>query len=279
MFTSALFIVRIKIKTPAGYLPSFKGVRTLVRIDQGIVMLSISTQILGRTDTVHPVLIWDNHDIVLADTGFPGQIKQLRAAADTNGVDLGRLNRIIITHQDIDHIGNLQDLVEGSSSRIEVSTHLIEKPYVQGDRRLLRFTDDAIARIDMLPDHVPESFRKGLKAIMLHPPRAAVDLVIADGERLPWCGGIIVIDTPGHTPGHISLFHEPSRTLIAGDALMVRDAQLWGPDPETTLDRQAAQASIVKLSSFDIESVICYHGGLFRDNVMERLAELATEGV
>lgn len=91
------------------------------------------------------------------------------------------------------------------------------------------------------------------------------------------CGGIVVIDTPGHTPGHVSLYHEPSRTLIAGDALVVRDSQLWGADPETTLDRTTAQASIAKLSEFDIESVICYHGGLFSDNVMERLAELATE--
>jgi glyoxylase-like metal-dependent hydrolase (beta-lactamase superfamily II) len=249
-----------------------------VLINQGIAMLSISAQVMGRTDTVHPVILWDNHDVVLADTGFPRQINQLRVAADSYGVKLDRLNRIIITHQDIDHIGNLQDLVEGSSSRIEVSTHVIEKPYVQGDKRLLRFTDEAIASLDLLPDHVPESFRKTLKALMLHPPRAAVDHVIADGQRLPWCGGMVVIETPGHTPGHISLYHEPSRTLIAGDALVVQDGQLCGSDPDTTLDRPTAHASIAKLSAFDIESVICYHGGLFRDNVMERLAELTTAG-
>ncbi len=241
-------------------------------------MLSITAPVLGRPDTVHPVLLWDNQDVVLVDTGFPGQIKQLRTAAESYGVDLNRLNRIIITHQDIDHIGNLQALTEGSSTRIEVSTHAMEKPYVQGDRKLLRFTDEAIASLDLLPDHVPESFRNGLKALMLHPPRAAVDLVIAGGERLPWCGGIVVIDTPGHTPGHISLYHEPSRTLIAGDSLVVRNGRLCGADPDTTFDRPAAHASIAKLTAFDIASVICYHGGLYRDRVMDRLAELATEG-
>jgi glyoxylase-like metal-dependent hydrolase (beta-lactamase superfamily II) len=250
-----------------------------VYINQGIAMLSISAPVLGRVDTVHPVLLWDNQDVVLIDTGFPRQLEQLSAAADSNGIALDRLNRIIITHQDIDHIGNLQDLVEGSPSRIEVSAHVIEKPYVQGDRRLLRFTDEAIASLDQLPDHVPESFKKGLKALMLNPPRATVDRVIVDGERLPWCGGIIVIDTPGHTPGHISLYHEPSRTLIAGDALTVQDGRLCGADPYTTLDRTAAQASIAKLVAFNIESVICYHGGLFRNNVMERLSELVNEGI
>jgi len=247
-------------------------------IDQGVAMLAISAPIMGRTDTVHPVLLWDNHDVVLVDTGFPGQITQLRNEIDSYRVDSDRLNRIIITHQDIDHIGNLQNLAEGSTSRIEVSTHSLEKPYVQGDKRLLRFTDEAIASLDLLPDHVPESFKKGLKALMLNPPRAAVDLVIAGGDRLPWCGGIVVIDTHGHTPGHISLYHEPSRTLIAGDALVVKDGQLWGADPGTTFDHAAAQASISKLCAFDIESVLCYHGGLYRNNVNKRLVELAAEG-
>jgi glyoxylase-like metal-dependent hydrolase (beta-lactamase superfamily II) len=248
-------------------------------IDRGIAMLSITAQVLGRADTIHPVLLWDDRDVALIDTGFPRQVNQLRSEIESHGVDPGRLNRILITHQDIDHIGNLQELVEGSSSRIEVSTHITEKPYVQGDRRLLRFTDEAIAGLDLLPDHVPESFRLGLKALMLHPPRAVVDRVIEGGERLPWCGGIVVIDTPGHTPGHVSLYHEPSRTLIAGDALVVRDGQLWGADPDTTLDRTAAQESISKLAAFDIDSVLCYHGGLFNMNVRHRLAELATEPI
>lgn len=246
-----------------------------MRIDQGIAMLSITAPVMGRPDTVHPVVLWDDRDVVLVDTGFPGQIEQLRTEVNSYGADLNRLNRMIITHQDIDHIGNLQSLTETSSSRIEVAAHELEKPYVQGDKRLLRFTDEAIAGIDLMPVHVPESFRRGLKALMLHPPRAAVDRVIAGGERLPWCGGIVVIDTPGHTPGHISLYHEPSRTLIAGDALTVRNGELCGADIDTTLDRPTAQASIAKLSSFFIETVICYHGGLFHDHVMTRIAELA----
>ncbi|KIL37822.1 hydrolase [Gordoniibacillus kamchatkensis] len=248
-----------------------------MRIDQGIAMFSISAPVMGRTDTVHPVLLWDDRDVVLVDTGFPRQTEQLCAAAGSYGVDWERLNRIVITHQDIDHIGNLQDITEGAPGRIEVSAHPAEKPYIQGEKRLLRFTDEAIASIDSLPGHVPESFRKGLKALMLHPPRAAVDRIVKGGERLPWCGGIVVIDTPGHTPGHISLFHEPSRTLIAGDALVAQDGRLSGADPATTLDRPAAQASIAALCSYNIETVVCYHGGLCSDGVMERLAELAAE--
>ncbi len=158
-----------------------------------------------------------------------------------------------------------------------MSTHAIEKPYVQGEKRLLRFTDEAINSLDQFPENIPESFKKGLKALMLNPPRAKVERVLADGEVLPWCGGIVVIETPGHTPGHVSLYHKQSRTLIAGDALIVQDGRLCGADPNTTLDRPMAHASIRRLTAFDIKSVICYHGGIFSDNVMERLEELAAE--
>ena len=33
-------------------------------------------------------------------------------------------------------------------------------------------------------------------------------------------GGLRVVATPGHTPGHVSLLHEPTRTLITGDAVV-----------------------------------------------------------
>lgn len=238
-------------------------------------MLKIAAPVMGRMDAVHPVVLWDEWDMVLVDTGFPRQMDQLRGEIAAQGLDPGRLNRVIITHQDIDHIGNMQALAEEYQGRIEVSTHALEKPYIQGEKRLLRFTDEAIASIDRLPDTVPESFKQGLKALMLSPPRAEVNRVIAGGERLPWCGGLVVIDTPGHTPGHISLYHEPSRTLIAGDALVVRDGLLQEADPATTLDRAAAWASLAQLSNYDIEKVICYHGGLCDRDVGSRLAELA----
>ncbi|TCM97839.1 glyoxylase-like metal-dependent hydrolase (beta-lactamase superfamily II) [Paenibacillus sp. BK033] len=240
-----------------------------------LAMLSISAPVMGAIDTVHPVLIWDDQHQILLDTGYPAQLPQLHAAIEAAGGRPGKLTHIILTHQDIDHIGNLPELTSGAG--LEVSAHPLEKPYIQGDKRLIRFTDEAIASIDRMPDSVPESFRNGLKRLMLNPPRAAVDREVNGGELLPLAGGITVIDTPGHTPGHISLYHEPSRTLIAGDALMVRDGELYGADPATTLDPSTAQASLAGLLDFDIQTVICYHGGLYNRRVMERLAELAAQ--
>ncbi|MCI3922603.1 MBL fold metallo-hydrolase [Paenibacillus sp. TRM 82003] len=232
-----------------------------MRIQSGIAILSVAAPVMGRMDTVHPVFLWDDSDVVLIDTGFPGQFDQLRAAAEDAGAPFERLSRIVVTHQDIDHIGNLPKLVESGALPIEVAAHGLEKPYIEGERRLLRFTDEAIASVDRMPASVPESFRNGLKALMLNPPRADVQRTVADGDVLPWCGGLRVIATPGHTPGHISLLHEPSRTLIAGDALVAKDGLLAGYDPETTLDPRTAEASLAKLRALDVAGVVCYHGG------------------
>jgi glyoxylase-like metal-dependent hydrolase (beta-lactamase superfamily II) len=248
-----------------------------MKISNGIEMLEISAVIMGKTDTIHPTLIWDTNTAILVDTGYPGQFPKIREAIEKSGLTLEKLNMIIMTHQDLDHIGSLPVLVN-ESTKIEVLANELEKPYIQGDKKILKLTPEAIAQIDsIIPANVPEEWRKAFKAVLENPPKAQVDKTVADGEELPHCGGITVINTPGHTPGHISLYHKPSKTLIAGDALIVAEGQLYGPVAEQSIDIELAMKSLAKLSHYDIESVICYHGGLYKGNANQRIAELAAE--
>ncbi|MFC5403354.1 MBL fold metallo-hydrolase [Cohnella soli] len=239
-----------------------------------IAVLPISAPVMGRTDIVHLTLLYDERDVALVDTGFPGQLEQLLDGIRSYDVDPGRLNHILMTHQDIDHIGNLQTLVDNAPAPINVYAHFEEKPYIEGERRILRFTDEAIASVDRMPDSVPEAFKQGLKRLMLNPPKANVQRTVEGGERLSLCGGIVVIDTPGHTPGHVSYYHQPSRTLIAGDALTADNGVLRGPDPHSTLDMATAVDSLSNLLGFDIERVICYHGGVVEGDIRTGLTEL-----
>ncbi|SHE88989.1 Glyoxylase, beta-lactamase superfamily II [Seinonella peptonophila] len=247
-------------------------------VGQGLMIIPISAPVMGKMDTVYPILFWDEDQVVLVDTGFPDQLEQLYSAFHSARLKPARLKRIIMTHQDIDHIGNLQSLLEDSTYPIEVYAHKLEKPYIEGEKRILRFTDQAIASIDQLPKSVPASFREGLKRIMLHPPKAPVSHTISDQDHFAWCGGLIVIETPGHTPGHISLYHQASKMLIAGDALIARDGQLHGPDRVTSLDHRLAQDSVKRLLDYEIESVLCYHGGIYEGDVQKRLQEIVDEG-
>ncbi|MGN7765063.1 MBL fold metallo-hydrolase [Paenibacillus sp. 22594] len=247
-----------------------------MHIAKGIEMLEITVPVMGGTDTFCPALIWDEAGAVLIDTGVPGAAQKFKEAAAEASVPWDLVRTILITHQDIDHIGSLQALLEQSQSKITVFAHEIERPYIEGDKMLLKLTPDAVAAAEAaLPPSVPEEWKRAFLHILAHPPKGRVDQTLTGGEYLPIGGGITIIHTPGHSPGHLSLYHHTSRTLIAADALTVRGGQLSGPDAAATPDMATALQSLHKFAEFEIDQVICYHGGLFRGDVNRRIAELA----
>jgi glyoxylase-like metal-dependent hydrolase (beta-lactamase superfamily II) len=244
--------------------------------ESGLKMLEISAELMGRRETIYPTIIWDEETSFLIDTGYPGQLPLIRKAMEEAGVAFERLKAVLLTHQDIDHIGNLPAIVTEASQGIEVLSSETERPYIQGEQPLLKHTPEAIEQaVAALPAEVPVEWRNKFRAALEHPPKARVDRIVAGGDVLPVAGGITVISTPGHTPGHISLYHHRTKTLIAGDVLIVADGDLLPSDPKLSHDYDAVLASLRQLSRYDIETVICYHGGLYRGNANERIAELS----
>jgi glyoxylase-like metal-dependent hydrolase (beta-lactamase superfamily II) len=86
-----------------------------------------------------------------------------------------------------------------------------------------------------------------------------------------------VVPTPGHTPGHVSVYLPESGTLLAADALTAQGGELHGPRPDVTEDVETGRASVARLAELDVERVLCYHGGLVAADA-GRLAEIAGEG-
>jgi len=217
-----------------------------MEVSKGVEMLHLDFQGI----IVHPILLWDQELAVLIDTGFPGQIKDLSAAMEKAGVSLNKLKAVILTHQDMDHIGTLPELLKECGNNIKVYAHELDKPYIQGELPLIK------------------------DAHLENPPKGKVDETLVDGQELPFCGGIRVIHTPGHTAGHISLYLKQSRTLIAGDSMYSVDGVLQGVHVPTTLDVDAARLSLKKYVDFDIAFVVCYHGGLSHVNVNDQIVGL-----
>jgi glyoxylase-like metal-dependent hydrolase (beta-lactamase superfamily II) len=248
-----------------------------VRVAEGVEMLEITSDIMGRQSTICPTLLWDEQDVVLVDAGFPGQLPLLREAMARAGVPFGRLTKVLITHHDFDHIGSLPDVVAETGGRVEVIAHAGEKPYVQGERIPAKLTPEAVARsLASLPPDLAAQRRQAIADRLANPPKARVDRTFGDGEELALCGGIVAIATPGHTPAHTSFYHKPSRTLIAGDALTAADGRLNGPSEGATLDVPLARRSLRNFAPYDVAAVIAYHGGLVRGGgIRERIAELA----
>ncbi|MFJ7734927.1 MBL fold metallo-hydrolase [Lysinibacillus sp. NPDC097287] len=220
-----------------------------MEIAKGIEMLQLDF----HGSFIHPILLWDHETAVLIDAGYLGQIEDLRVAIEKVGVSFDKLKVVILTHQDIDHIGSLPEIVQECGSNIKVYAHDLDKPYIQGDLPLLK------------DGHLE------------NPPKGKVDETLNDGQELPYCGGIRIIHTPGHTPGHISLYLKQCKTLIAGDSMYSVNGIIEGIHDPTVLDIKEARLSLKKYLDLDIESVVCYHGGLSRENINVQIQKVISD--
>src|SRR5438309_3979163 len=90
-----------------------------VRVNDDVYFLPLSMVRDGQTHTFNPSLVLDSaHGPTLVDTGLPGQVDAIAAALAEANVQPQDLKRIVVTHQDIDHVGLLHDLVRVSGARV-----------------------------------------------------------------------------------------------------------------------------------------------------------------
>lgn len=245
-----------------------------MKIENGIYMLDILSNTTGTPTVIYPTLILNDDSLILIDTGFPGLINQLCEAIEKEGLQFSKLNTIIFTHQDIDHIGNVHDILNKVPGNIKIFSHEEEKAYISGEK-----TPVKVAKLESNLENLPDNMKVVYKMMLagFQNNRVNIDETLIDGEELPYCGGVTVIHTPGHTPGHICLYFKRRKTLIAGDVFCVNDGVLLRGKQDFNFDNEVAVRSIQKLMKYDIETVICYHGGIYKDNVNKRIAELANE--
>lgn len=188
-------------------------------------------------------LVEGDGTVTLIDAGMRGSYRRIRAALPAIGVKAGDVRRVVVTHAHRDHVGGLAKVVANTGA--DVSVHEREAPYLR-DGRAPRTVRGKTAKI----------------------PTVTVAEQFLDGTVLPIAGGLQVIHTPGHTPGHVSLLHEPTGVLITGDALFnvrgIRYSLSWFcTDPE--LSRKSADV----LGDLDFEVAAFMHGAEIRTGARE----------
>jgi len=94
---------------------------------------------------------------------------------------------------------------------------------------------------------------------------------VADGDEV---FGLQIIETPGHTNGHISVFEPSTGILVAGDALRTSNG-LEGSDPPNTESEIRANASVRKLAAMDIKAILPGHGEPLTAGASKALKALA----
>jgi glyoxylase-like metal-dependent hydrolase (beta-lactamase superfamily II) len=214
---------------------------------------------------------------VLVDAGIPGSRSSIETAAGARFGDSARPAAIILTHGHFDHVGAVEALA--SNWDAPVYAHRLEHSYLDGT--------------SSYPPADP-SIRDGLMSL-LSPlyPRGPIDLgarlrALPADHATPEMPGWRWIHTPGHTPGHVSLWHEESGRLIAGDAAITtaqesaydvarQSPEIHGPPRYFTMDWVAAEQSARKLSALRPKTLVTGHGPALAGPAMraglERLAE------
>jgi glyoxylase-like metal-dependent hydrolase (beta-lactamase superfamily II) len=163
---------------------------------------------------------------VLVDTGLPFLAEELAAALQELPLDL-----VVLTHADVAHAGGLAVL--RGHRPVPVAAASPEIPYLQR-----------------------EAQRRGRRALLsfLQPP-LGVDRTLAGGDRL---GAFVVVATPGHSPGHLSLFRAEDGVLVAGDACSVRNLRVRRPNVND--DDRLVRRSLFALALLPVTTLLPGHG-------------------
>jgi glyoxylase-like metal-dependent hydrolase (beta-lactamase superfamily II) len=201
----------------------------------------------------NPYLIVDADGLTLIDAGLPGSHGKILRYIRERGFKDRDLVRIIITHSDTDHVGSLAAVKRASGARvyasaIEAAAVATGKPsrQIRPRRTLFRVLMAAVRRF-----------------VRATPVR--VDEIVVDGQSLPVLGGLTVVETPGHTPGHISLFSASTGVLFCGDSIVCRDGHLVASLPANTWDQTKAAESVRKQAALGPNVVCSGHGPVVTD--------------
>lgn len=207
---------------------------------------------------------------VLVDAGLKWSAPKIRKMAEILFGSESKPAAIILTHAHFDHVGSIAKLTEDWD--VPVYAHHLEMPYLTG--------------ISSYPPPDP-SVGGGLMAELsfLYPkkPISIEDRVISlpQGGRIPMLADWKYIHTPGHAPGHISLYRESDKVLIAGDAfvttkqesaiaVLLQHRKISGPPKYFTPDWLSASSSVEYLAKLEPEVIATGHGRPMRGESMRK---------
>lgn len=224
-------------------------------------------------DVLYPVVLQNKHDVILVDCGYAGFSPLIETAMNAHGLSLQNLTGIIITHHDIDHIGGLHEIKEKYPD-IKIYAPEAEEPYISGKAKSLRLIQAENTHALLPENQRPAAlqFQEFLKTVR----PVEVDVTFSEGN-LPFLDGVEIIHTPGHMPGHISLYLNHDKTLISADALVYENGELEIANPQYCLDLPQAVASVKKIIQYDVNKIICYHGGLVKHDIQSKLTTLLSK--
>ncbi len=196
----------------------------------------------------------DDGQVTLVDCGLKRAPRKIVEALAGIGRRPSDVTRIILTHAHADHAGGAKEVVSASSAT-GVDVHADDAPFVQAGR------------------NAPGSATTAGRLLSRGPMATFVSVPIVtelvDGQVLEVAGGLRVLHTPGHTPGHVSLLHEGSGVLITGDAIFNMASRMRWPLAAICTSARQNQQSAHVLGEVEYDIAAFTHGPEIRDRARE----------
>ena len=231
----------------------------MINLKNKIILLKLSYEYKHENFDIFPCVIQDEKNLVLVDCGYPNSLHLIEEEMINNGLNPKNLTHLFLTHQDDDHMGSAKE-IKVKYPNIKIVASLKEKPYIEGTKKNLRLIQG-----EKVLDTLPKEYKEfGIKFCKRYENlnNVKVDITVNDGDILDWFGGCMVVETPGHTPGHTSLYLKNEKIFITGDAAVIEDGNLVIANPQFCLDLSTAEKSLENFKNLKIEKYICYHGGI-----------------
>ncbi|MFN2196102.1 MAG: MBL fold metallo-hydrolase, partial [Anaerolineales bacterium] len=178
---------------------------------------------------------------------FQSSAKKISAYLNELGYDLPDVSHIVITHADDDHYGSLAKLQSHSAAQSYASPKEAEAIRNGTSSRSLKLNGI-------------KKFGFWLLNRLVKAKPARIDVQVRDGQILPFLGGLQIIETPGHTPGHISVYCPSQGILFAGDSMQSDGERLSPSKGINTWDETEAISSVRKQSRLGARIVCVGHG-------------------
>ena len=195
----------------------------------------------------------DDGEVTLVDAGVPFPRRSLSGELHSLGYSLDDIDRVLVTHYDIDHVGGL--------ARIDIDVPV----YIGAlDRRLVRRAWSPPWR------HHKGVFHRVVRrwySLSDHDLRP-----VEDGDTI---GGFRALHTPGHNPGHTVYIHDETRTAMLGDLVWATDSGFVPPPWLDSYDTDRIAESIARVAGESFDHACVGHGPVVSPDAVERLRSLA----
>ncbi len=196
----------------------------------------------------HQYLIAGKNGFLLVDTGLSTNYTHIVNILKAKNISVFDIEMIVITHADGDHFGCLADFQEKTTALVSAASQIEAQAIVKGESSR-KMKGNGLRKVLF-----------NLASPLFHSKPAKIDRILSDGDYLPFLGGLEIIDTKGHTPGHISLWSASTRTLFAGDSIIIKKGTLLPSSGPNTWNDEMAIFLFEKQISLKPDRIYAGHG-------------------